>query len=368
MKLDVNLDQLWSRVKQMGAEPVNFSLTEIWRDTEIEFDVLLRTSGVEISIEELEYEQGLLSVKGRQVLLFIPDQGNYIEDALADPSKGRKFHVMDCSTLIEMKSKNRFGRYTVTNNLSGSFDVHGINRANQKFSGKIRLNVCRNCMKELNYKAYTHLTSPKKNELVSQFNFEEFFSTYSSLFKHVPVKHTDGFEGGYSNDWAKISSALRQDKEFTCQHCTVNLSSNKSLLHVHHKNGVKNDNKLSNLIVLCADCHRKEPFHQHMFVKHSDSQLINSLRKEQNLLKNNDWATVFKHADTAVFCVLDHCRNSHQPLPVVGYELKDNSGNVISLLELAWPNIKIGVCLGSQITVPGWRILNLREALLHFGQ
>lgn len=367
MKLDVNLDQLWSRVKQMGAEPVDFSLTEIWRDTEIEFDVRLGTSGVVISLEDLEYEQGLLSVKGRQVLLFIPDQGIRIAETLADPSKGRKFHVMDCTTLIEMRANNRFERYTVTNSLKGSFSVYGITKEKQEMKGIARLNVCKNCMKELNYKGYTNLTNSMRNELVTLFNFEEFFSTYSSLFKHVPAKHAEGVEGGYSNDWAKISSALRQDKEFTCQHCTVNLSSNKSLLHVHHKNGVKNDNKLSNLIVLCADCHRKEPFHQHMFVKHSDSQLINSLRKEQNLLQNNDWATVFKHADTAVFCVLDHCRNNHQPVPVVGYELKDNSGTVITLLELAWPNIKIGVSIGNRITVPGWRVMNLREALLHFG-
>lgn len=365
MKLEVDLGQLWARVKQMGADTVDFKLTEIWDDSDITFDIDLG-KGIEITLDQLESEQGLLSVKGRQVLLFIPDQGFYIEDALVDPSKGRKFHVMDCSTLEEMKKKNRFGRYNVTNNLTGLFDVYGKNRMGQEFSGEIKLQCCRNCLKQLNFKRYNHINATEKNQLVNQFILEEFFSTYSSLFKHVPKKNSNDAEKSYTKDWDMVSSRVRNDARYCCQHCSVDLSSNKNLLHVHHKNGVKHDNSSSNLIALCADCHHKEPFHEHMFVKHSDTLLINSLRKSQNLLLNNDWSNVFKHADSSMFGVLDFCRNKNHTLPEVGCKLTDIKGNIVEL-ELAWPQQRIGVSVGSRVMAPGWQIFNLKEALEFFG-
>ena len=40
------------------------------------------------------------------------------------------------------------------------------------------------------------------------------------------------------------------------------LKDNKGFLHVHHKDGIKGNNKPSNLEVLCMLCHREKPFHQ----------------------------------------------------------------------------------------------------------
>jgi len=367
MKLDIDLGHLWARVKQMGAEVVDFDMAEIWNNSDISFDMELSNGGIEISLEDLESEEGLLSVKGRQVLLFIPDQGNSIEEALVDPSKGRKFHVADCITLEEMKKKNRFSRYNVTNNLSGVFKVYGVTKGRQEIAGDIKLQCCKNCLKQLNFKGYNHLRPGEKNLLVNNFSLEEFFSTYSSIFKHVPKKHKSDAAIGYTSDWGVISSLVRSDANYCCQHCSVDLTSNKKLLHTHHKNGVKNDNSRLNLVSLCADCHHKEPFHEHMFVKHSDTQLINALRKSQNLLSNNDWASVFKHADSSMFGVLDFCRQKNHKLPVIGYELSDAKGKIVAVLDLGWPQQKIGVCLGERIAVDGWKVFNLKEALGYFG-
>ena len=59
-----------------------------------------------------------------------------------------------------------------------------------------------------------------------------------------------------------------------CKSCRVDLSEQKRLLHVHHLNGEKSDNSAGNLIVLCADCHRKEPHHGHVHVKLADVKAI----------------------------------------------------------------------------------------------
>jgi len=35
-------------------------------------------------------------------------------------------------------------------------------------------------------------------------------------------------------------------------------------LHVHHRNGQKNDNRDSNLAVMCVACHAEQPMRGHM--------------------------------------------------------------------------------------------------------
>ena len=57
---------------------------------------------------------------------------------------------------------------------------------------------------------------------------------------------------------------------------------NKSLLHTHHINGIKEDNDFPNLKVLCLDCHRKEPNHEHLMLNRIQLEQIYILRREQN--------------------------------------------------------------------------------------
>src|SRR5574344_284546 len=127
MKLNVDFSQLYASVERMGAsadidfvfEPIIFEVIDI--DVELQ-------KGQEVDLEDLETSDGtLLTYKGRQVLLYIPDQGKRIQSVIENSQNGTKFHVADCRTLQEMKQKKKFDRYIVTNNLSGIFKINGTN-------------------------------------------------------------------------------------------------------------------------------------------------------------------------------------------------------------------------------------------------
>ncbi|GBL03168.1 HNH endonuclease [Glaciecola sp. KUL10] len=366
MKLNVDLKNLWAKVDEMRAEYVAFDVSDVWHDSDIEFDDQLSSSGIEIDLDDIESEEGLLSVRGRQVLLFIPDHAFKVEKALLNGQQGNKFHVADCTTLETMKKQNRFNRYKVTNNMSGRFEIYGTSEINLPLEGITQLHVCKNCINQLNYKGIANASVSERNKLVENFDLEEFFTTYSSLFKRLPRELASNKTKGYSDDWEKTSSKVRASVGYQCQHCEVNLSSDKRLLHVHHRNGVKSDNSAHNLIALCADCHRKEPYHGHMFVKHSDTQRINELRAMQNVYASCDWNTVFKKADPSVHGILEHCKVKGYTAPEVAYSLPNNPNS--KALELAWTKRRFGVVLSDPIVVDGWHILSLADALEYFAQ
>ena len=358
----------------MGAEPAEIDLGDIWNGRDIEFDTELGGAGIEIQLADLKANQGLLSFRGRQVLLFIPDHSFRIKQVLENPSGGNKYHVADCRTLGTMRERNRFERYRVTNNLSGEFAVfgtanEGVWGGNQTtMEGKAALNVCKNCLRLLNYKDAGNCSKQERRQLVAEFKLAYFFSSYSSVFSTLPRQWVEQAGRGYSADWEQISANCRRAVNYVCQNCQVDLSSQTRLLHTHHINGDKSDNSNANLRPLCADCHRKQPCHSHLFVKHRDMQCINRLRREQGLSEAQNWADVYAHADPAVYGVLQHCQHNNRPPPTVGYKATAPGGETTAL-ELAWPNRKLGVMIGESNSfpdIPGWRLLGVQQAVDEF--
>lgn len=370
MKLSVNFDALWGNVDQMGAKKVTLDIGNVWRPELDPIDDDLE-KGRETKPDEIEVHNGVLSVRGRQVVLYIPDHGIRVLEALDDGGTGKKFHIAQCRTLDEMKQKKRFERYFAKNNLSEQFHIHGHNEDNHPVEGYASLNVCKNCLKYLNYKGSATAKKMGLNQIVAEFNMGEFFSTYSSVFRHMPKEMKVTHTKGYTGDWPTISAKARENAGHTCSECSVNLDENRHLLHTHHINGVKHDNSQQNLQVLCADCHRKQPLHDHMFVKHEDMQTINRLRREQRLIGENapGWKTAFDYVDSALWGVLDLAqkRGGYGP-PEIGYKLTDEKGRVITELEVAWPESKFGVAINNSKAVDGWYLIGLKEALDFFSK
>ena len=365
MILNVDFSALDDALRRMGAKPVAVSVSEPVRPID-PIDIALEKGITLPDLKDVETTNGLLNYKGRQILLYIQDHGGKAQDALNEGQKGNKFHVADCKTLQTMRARGRYERYVVTNRLDGEFFITGLDwQTKRPVEGDANLWVCQNCLKALNYKGAMHAST---RQLAQSFDIGEFFSTYSSFFTHLPQRRAgNSKEEGYTPDWPQIAGRFKADKDFKCESCGVDLGAHKNLLHVHHRNGVKGDNKPSNLAALCAACHREQAQHERMFVRHTDMQTINRLRGEQGQFRAANWDKVIEYCDPALRGLLDVCQRGGAARPEIGLDVQNAKSAVVANLEIAWPRARVGVAITDEdrvaATAAGWHVWQMMDAL-----
>ncbi|MEZ5479695.1 MAG: hypothetical protein R3E95_20135 [Thiolinea sp.] len=286
MKIEADFALLYKKVEEMGAEIRHFDLTpEKIKISEIDKELKL---GKPVKLSDIEcIEGGLISFKGRQVLLYIQDHGININAVLENSANGRKYHVAYCPTLEEAYKSGRFERYVAKNSTDGNFFITGFNPGTREHKdGMAKLKVCKNCLKHLDYQGYR--TSTGQATIFNNFSLSEFFETYQIHFKYKPSGRAgERKDGTYVSDWSERSRQYRASVFWRCESCGVDLSDHRNLLHSHHRNGVKSDNSNANLQALCIECHARQPMHD-MEVTNNDKAILSKLRLQQCIYSNKN--------------------------------------------------------------------------------
>lgn len=221
----------------------------------------LGREGIDIDdFSEVKVEHdGTLSYKGKRIVVYIRDVKQY--SASQDLPK---YHFAYCRTLETMQQRSRWGRYVVANRDDGSFFVNFVG----SHSRDVRLNVCQNCLAHVGWDGFEFAMSwPTKNAIVKAFTLARFFEEFpKDLLSVLPTYTVDTAPvNDYSDDWGMISEKLKRDRRYKCEKCSRQFQgANRRYVHVHHRDGQKNNNHESNLAVLCIECHADEPMHGHM--------------------------------------------------------------------------------------------------------
>lgn len=236
--------------KSIGAYIINTNIAYKHNEITAKELKILQSDGIDIDLQDIEiYDDKTFIYKGCRVILYIRDVNFYHSDWGLP-----KFHICKCSTYEQMVRSNRKYRYVVASREDGIFVINkGYGKKNWQQSNE-KLEVCKNCLKAI----YWH----------GEFSLKKFFAKYPKNILNVNGHLKDNIAplNDYPDNWNEISAKIRAEANYICASCGKNFKNIPGFLHVHHKNGLKYDISRENLVVLCENCHSKQPYHSHMII------------------------------------------------------------------------------------------------------
>ena len=244
MKLPTNFPNLDDLLKRMGVPFQPFVGTEI--------EKLMTGPGITVGSDDVEVaSDGTLEYQGRKVVLYIRDVKGHLP----------KYHVVDCHTLSDMRSKGKYKRYVVTRRTDGEFLLNFADNLLRDEPETHRLDICKNCLWKLNMR---YLYAP------NAFPLADWFNAIDPGYEPPPrdgiygprTTPTTGPASNYPPNWNLLSLQCRERAEWKCEECSIrlNLRPQRKFLHAHHLKSTSH-NRPEDLKALCVGCHAEQPGH-----------------------------------------------------------------------------------------------------------
>ncbi len=99
--------------------------------------------------------------------------------------------------------------------------------------------------------------------------YEELIKEWNSIQRTLSTSQAS-IDKNYSPYWSVVSRLIRDEHYWFCNKCGINLSSNRDLLHLHHKDRNRINNDDANLEPLCIICHATCLGHSHLIDEITD--------------------------------------------------------------------------------------------------
>lgn len=329
--LDQSLGQLSSALSPLayGKHPTQLNDVDLPKLPTVKD---LVKGNIEIDSEDIETDShGRAIAHNHLVLIYIKDQGHYYPDVMgSNLEKGKMIHLRRCGAVKKREANGGGDRYNSIIRDDGFFPVYRQGYMPIEKAKLARRRVCKVCLSELgvpynkyqvevgidtfNFEAYLkgELSSEKLFGVIYEKpNYEKYpdekHTVQEEPFRTItlgnnaspaPIKTPESTDQAQARNtvepekstavhidtrtkldvWSEISTTLRESSHWRCSECSVYLGDNKGLLHVHHKNGNKGDNRKGNLAVLCKECHSKQPNHAHLKLSPQEQKIIDDSR------------------------------------------------------------------------------------------
>jgi len=251
-----------TKFKELWGAVNNFELDRI-AQTEIK---IFNDIGLETDLSDIfQLNDGLVTVLKdgtvRKTIVYISEVKRWVID---EYNNYPKFHIFNCQKLTQMKNQGKAYRYKKTLRNDGKFLMIISGEKNKSETNFIKLDICGHCLSKYNSKFTRTYTKPTFNikEYITQPIIKSQFNSLNYIHFKDDLETVPSF---YSKNWNQISSELKKMKNYTCQACGINLQNAKKYLHTHHiDSNPSNNDVISNLKVLCIECHSNEFNHGHI--------------------------------------------------------------------------------------------------------